>query len=111
MSGARAQASGTRSRSVRARNWRPRRAGVLARTRARCVFGCGVRDPADRGLGGTYRPGRFPAQIRNIKAAYGMPITAWVELVNASRPSKHADIVAMLKTGHGWLQVAFRDAG
>jgi Domain of unknown function (DUF5655)/Domain of unknown function (DUF4287) len=41
------------------------------------------------------------AQIRNIESEYGKPIGAWIELVNAGGPAKHAQIVAMLKAEHG----------
>jgi predicted transport protein len=41
------------------------------------------------------------AQIRNIETAYGKPIGAWIELVNASGLTKHNEIVSMLKTDHG----------
>src|SRR5260221_3678578 len=41
------------------------------------------------------------AQIRNIEQAYGKPVSAWIDLVTASRLSRHPDIVAMLKTEHG----------
>lgn len=40
-------------------------------------------------------------QIRNIESDYGKPISAWIELVNASGLAKHTEIVAMLKTDHG----------
>jgi Domain of unknown function (DUF5655)/Domain of unknown function (DUF4287) len=41
------------------------------------------------------------AQIRNIERAYGKPIGDWIDLVTASRLSRHPEIVAMLKTEHG----------
>lgn len=41
------------------------------------------------------------AQIRNIEQAYGKPIATWIDLVAASGRSRHAEIVAMLKTEHG----------
>jgi Domain of unknown function (DUF5655)/Domain of unknown function (DUF4287) len=41
------------------------------------------------------------AQIRNIESDYGKPIGQWIELVNASGLTKHAQIVAMLKAEHG----------
>ncbi len=41
------------------------------------------------------------AQIRNIEHTYGKPINDWIELIEASGLSRHPEIVAMLKTGHG----------
>lgn len=41
------------------------------------------------------------AQVGNIERTYGKPISAWIDLVNTSGLSRHSDIVAMLKTGHG----------
>jgi hypothetical protein len=37
------------------------------------------------------------AQIRNIEATYGKPISEWVAIVAASGLAKHTDVVAMLK--------------
>lgn len=39
----------------------------------------------------------FPA----IEKKYGRPIAEWREVVRASRPAKHMEIVALLKTQHG----------
>ncbi|HYW27405.1 MAG TPA: DUF5655 domain-containing protein [Terriglobales bacterium] len=41
------------------------------------------------------------SQIRNIEAAYGKPIEAWIELIRASGLTKHNEVVAMLKSEHG----------
>jgi len=40
-------------------------------------------------------------QIRNIEATYGRPVREWFAIIAASGATKHADIVAMLKTDHG----------
>jgi hypothetical protein len=41
------------------------------------------------------------SQIRNIEATYGRPIGAWIEVVRASGTTKHAEVVALLKSEHG----------
>jgi hypothetical protein len=41
------------------------------------------------------------AQVRNIEATYGRPMNAWIDLIRESGKTKHAEIVAMLKTEHG----------
>jgi len=41
------------------------------------------------------------AQIRNIEAAYGKPMSQWVAIIAASGLTKHTDVVAMLKADHG----------
>ena len=41
------------------------------------------------------------AQIRNIEATYGKPISEWVAIVAASGLAKHTDVVAMLKREYG----------
>jgi hypothetical protein len=46
------------------------------------------------------------AQIRNIEAAYGKPIAAWIEVVRASGLTKHNEVVAMLKSEHGMTHAA-----
>jgi hypothetical protein len=37
----------------------------------------------------------------SIEKTYGRPISEWQALVRARYPSKHMDLVAMLKTEHG----------
>jgi hypothetical protein len=41
------------------------------------------------------------AQIRNIEARYGRPISEWFAVIAASGLAKHTEVVAMLKTEHG----------
>ena len=41
------------------------------------------------------------AQIRNIEATYGKPMTEWIAIVTASGLTKHTDVVRMLKTDYG----------
>jgi uncharacterized protein DUF5655/uncharacterized protein DUF4287 len=41
------------------------------------------------------------AQVRNIEATYGRPMSAWIDLIRESGKSKHAEIMAMLKVDHG----------
>jgi Domain of unknown function (DUF5655)/Domain of unknown function (DUF4287) len=41
------------------------------------------------------------AQVRNIEATYGRPMSAWIDLIRESAMTRHAQIVAMLKTEHG----------
>ena len=41
------------------------------------------------------------AQIRNIEARYGRPMSEWLAVIAASGLSKHTEVVAMLKTEHG----------
>jgi hypothetical protein len=40
------------------------------------------------------------AQVRNIEARYGKPMSHWFAVIAASGLAKHTDQVAMLKTGH-----------
>jgi hypothetical protein len=41
------------------------------------------------------------AQIRNIEATYGKPVSAWLAIIAASGLTKHTDIVNMLKSDYG----------
>ena len=41
------------------------------------------------------------AQIRNIEATYGKPMSEWVAIISASGLTKHIDVVAMLKKDYG----------
>jgi hypothetical protein len=41
------------------------------------------------------------AQIRNIEATYGKPVSAWLAIIAASGLTKHTDIVNMLKNDYG----------
>jgi hypothetical protein len=41
------------------------------------------------------------AQARNIEATYGRPMSAWIDVIRESGKTKHAEIIAMLKTEHG----------
>jgi hypothetical protein len=41
------------------------------------------------------------AQIRNIEATYGKPISDWIAIISASGLTKHTDVVAMLKNDYG----------
>jgi hypothetical protein len=41
------------------------------------------------------------AQIRNIEARYGRPLSEWFGLIAASGLTKHTEVVAMLKAEHG----------
>ena len=41
------------------------------------------------------------AQIRNIEATYGKPMSEWLAIVAASGLTKHTEVVAMLKRDHG----------
>jgi hypothetical protein len=41
------------------------------------------------------------SQLRNIEATYGRSIDAWIDLIRLSGQTRHAEIVAMLKTDHG----------
>jgi hypothetical protein len=41
------------------------------------------------------------AQIRNIEATYGKPMSAWAAIISASGLTKHTDVVAMLKKDYG----------
>src|SRR5262244_1063959 len=41
------------------------------------------------------------AQIRNIEATYGKPMSEWVAIISASGLTKHTDVVAMLKKDYG----------
>ncbi len=37
----------------------------------------------------------------SIEKKYGQPIGHWIALVQAARPAKHMELVAMLKDPHG----------
>src|SRR5690242_12818955 len=41
------------------------------------------------------------AQIRNIEAQYGKPLSEWIALIQASGKTKHTEIVALLKSSYG----------
>jgi hypothetical protein len=41
------------------------------------------------------------SQIRNIEATYGKPLDYWLAVIDASGLTKHTEVVAMLKAGHG----------
>ena len=41
------------------------------------------------------------AQIRNIEATYGKPMSEWLAIVAASGLAKHTDVVRMLKSDYG----------
>ena len=41
------------------------------------------------------------AQIRNIEATYGKPMSDWLAIVASSGLTKHTEVVAMLKRDHG----------
>jgi len=41
------------------------------------------------------------AQIRNIEASYGRPLSDWFAVIADSGLTKHNDVVAMLKSDHG----------
>jgi len=41
------------------------------------------------------------AQIRNIEARYGRPLSEWFGIIAASGLTKHTEVVAMLKAEHG----------
>jgi hypothetical protein len=41
------------------------------------------------------------SQIRNIEATYGKPLDHWFAVIDASGLTKHNEVVAMLKAGHG----------
>lgn len=40
------------------------------------------------------------AQVRNIEATYGKPVTEWFAVIAASGLTKHTDVVRMLKDEH-----------
>ena len=40
-------------------------------------------------------------QIRNIETTYGKPLDHWFAVIDASGLTKHNEVVAMLKGGHG----------
>jgi hypothetical protein len=46
------------------------------------------------------------AQIRNIEASYGRPLSDWFAVIADSELTKHNDVVAMLKSVHGMAQGA-----
>jgi hypothetical protein len=41
------------------------------------------------------------AQIRNIEATYGKPMSQWLAIIAASGPRKHTEVVGMLKADYG----------
>jgi hypothetical protein len=41
------------------------------------------------------------AQIRNIEATYGKPMSQWLAIIAASGLSKHSEVVRMLKADYG----------
>ena len=41
------------------------------------------------------------AQIRNIEASYGKPMSEWIAIISASGLTKHTDVVSMLKKDYG----------
>ena len=41
------------------------------------------------------------AQLRNIEASYGQPMSHWFAVIADSGLTKHTDVVAMLKSDHG----------
>jgi len=41
------------------------------------------------------------AQIRNIEATYGKPMSDWMAIISASGLTKHTDVVTMLKKDYG----------
>jgi hypothetical protein len=41
------------------------------------------------------------AQIRNIEATYGKPMSEWLAIIAASGLTKHTEVVAMLKNDYG----------
>ena len=41
------------------------------------------------------------AQIRNIEATYGKPMSQWLAIIAASGLTKHAEVVGMLKADYG----------
>ena len=41
------------------------------------------------------------AQIRNIEATYGKPMSDWLAIISASGLTKHTDVVSMLKKDYG----------
>ena len=41
------------------------------------------------------------AQIRNIEARYGRPMSDWFDVIAASGLTKHTEVVALLKSEHG----------
>lgn len=48
------------------------------------------------------QPVKGPASyFPSIEAKYGRPISDWLAIVEARRPAKHGELVAMLKADHG----------
>lgn len=47
------------------------------------------------------RPKGPASYFPSIEKKYGRPITEWQELVRGRYPSKHLELVAMLKSEHG----------
>jgi hypothetical protein len=41
------------------------------------------------------------AQIRNIEATYGKPMSEWIAIISASGLTKHTDVVTMFKKDYG----------
>jgi predicted transport protein len=41
------------------------------------------------------------AQIRNIEATYGKPMSEWIAIISASGLTKHTEVVTMLKNDYG----------
>jgi Domain of unknown function (DUF5655)/Domain of unknown function (DUF4287) len=41
------------------------------------------------------------SQLRNIERTYGVPIETWFAVIEASKLTKHTDVIAMLKRDHG----------
>src|SRR6516165_10365787 len=60
----------------------------------------GVRGPQRTTPMATVQQG-LQAQIRNIEATYGKPMSEWVDIISASGLTKHTDVVAMLKKDYG----------
>jgi hypothetical protein len=46
------------------------------------------------------------SQIRNIEATYGKPLGHWFAVIDASGLTKHTEVVALLKTSHGFAHGA-----
>ena len=99
----------TRAQLLRASATPPRRAAPMNKRSASPATppnvpcsNSGSPRPANGRITDMARPEHgIAAQIRNIEQAYGKPVSAWIDLVTASRLSRHPDIVAMLKTEHG----------
>ena len=46
------------------------------------------------------RPKGPSSYFPSIEKKYGQPIAYWIALVEAARPAKHMELVAMLKNDH-----------